>query len=287
MVKISVIVPVFNAGRYIDRCIVALLEQDYPRSNYEIIAVDNGSTDDSFDRLRRYPVKVVQEPKLGSYAARNAGLLHASGSLLGFTDADCVPCARWLTGIDTVMDDLGTEIVLGERRFATRSALMRAVNDYEVSKDISVLKGTQRLKYYGYTNNLGMRRDTYDRYGPFIECSRGADTIFVRNVVDNESCKAVCFSSDMVVDHLEMKVFKDYVKKMFIYGRSMQNYGKITPTQPLSFPERIEILKTSARDGRYSAFMMSSLLLSLGVAFFAWQFGFWIGASECVKNRRR
>jgi len=80
----SVIVPVFNTGAYLDRCMSALLEQDYPRSDYEIIAIDNGSTDDSLERLSRYPVTVIRESKRGSYAARNAGLRTASGRLLAF-----------------------------------------------------------------------------------------------------------------------------------------------------------------------------------------------------------
>ena len=55
MTAISVVVPVFNSERYLHACLTALLDQDYPRDQYEIIMIDNNSRDRSPDVISGYP----------------------------------------------------------------------------------------------------------------------------------------------------------------------------------------------------------------------------------------
>ena len=82
-VKISVVVPVYNAETYIEDCIRALLSQNYPVDNYEIIMIDNNSKDGSPEIIKRYPgIKYQKRDKQGSYAARNRGILQATLHLL-------------------------------------------------------------------------------------------------------------------------------------------------------------------------------------------------------------
>ena len=94
-VMLSVIVPVHNAERYVGRCLDALLLQDVER--YEIICVENGSTDGTLDVLRRYEkehedvVRVCVNREVGVSSARNRGMELARGEVLAFCDADdCV-----------------------------------------------------------------------------------------------------------------------------------------------------------------------------------------------------
>ena len=68
--KISVIVPVYNSGQYLERVLQALSEQDYPTDQYELIFVDNGSTDDSVAILKQQTnILLLSESERGSYAA--------------------------------------------------------------------------------------------------------------------------------------------------------------------------------------------------------------------------
>lgn len=96
-VKVSVIVPVYNAERYLDRCIQHLLSQTL--SDIEIILVDDGSTDDSLSICRNYAaanakkiggavIKVIHQSNQGPAAARNAGLFCAAGKWIAFVDPD-------------------------------------------------------------------------------------------------------------------------------------------------------------------------------------------------------
>lgn len=92
---LSVIVPVYNADPFISRCLDSLLCQ-WPEEDprYEIVCVDDGSTDKSnqilYDYQSKYPsrIKLFRQDNLGHAAARNAGIAHAQGEIITFCDAD-------------------------------------------------------------------------------------------------------------------------------------------------------------------------------------------------------
>lgn len=89
--KISVIIPVYNIERYIERCIKSVIEQTY--HNLEIILVDDGSTDASgeiCDRYEKYDhrIRVIHKENGGLSDARNAGLEIATGDYIGYVDGD-------------------------------------------------------------------------------------------------------------------------------------------------------------------------------------------------------
>ncbi len=92
MCTLSVIVPVHNAERYIPRCLDSLLQQDV--ESYEILCIENGSSDNSLAVLRQYErtfphiVKVHSLSEAGVSVARNFGIEHACGEVLAFCDAD-------------------------------------------------------------------------------------------------------------------------------------------------------------------------------------------------------
>lgn len=88
MVTVSVIIPVFNGGATVRGAIESTLAQGY--DGYEIIVVDDGSTDDTADVIGSYAsrVRLVRQSNLGPSAARNAGCRVAQGQYLAFLDAD-------------------------------------------------------------------------------------------------------------------------------------------------------------------------------------------------------
>ena len=94
--RVSVVIPVYNGEKEIGGCLRSVLDQTYPRQDYEIIVVNNASTDRTAAIVAEFPVRLVDEPKRGVANARNAALAHARGELIVFTDADCVADSKWL-----------------------------------------------------------------------------------------------------------------------------------------------------------------------------------------------
>ena len=92
----SVIVPAYNSARTIGGCVEALGRQAWLPPSYEVIVVDDGSTDDTADRAAGAGARVLRQPNQGPAAARNQGARAASGEILLFTDADCVPQPDWV-----------------------------------------------------------------------------------------------------------------------------------------------------------------------------------------------
>jgi GT2 family glycosyltransferase len=93
---VTVVVCSYNGGATLEQCLRSLLALDYP--NYEVIVVDDGSTDDTRAILGRFPsVRAIHQANQGLGVARNVGLRAARGDIIAYTDSDCFADANWLT----------------------------------------------------------------------------------------------------------------------------------------------------------------------------------------------
>jgi Glycosyl transferase family 2 len=93
---VSIIVPAFNEERLIRTTLDAIAAIDYPPAKLEVVVVDNGSTDGTSEVARSCGARVLIRPGVSVAALRNAGTAAASGAVLAFLDADCVPARDWL-----------------------------------------------------------------------------------------------------------------------------------------------------------------------------------------------
>lgn len=120
--RVSVIVPVYNGAATIRECLASILAAG-SRSDFELIVVDNASTDGTAELLREFGdrLRVVRETRRGPAAARNAGLRVARGKWLAFTDADCTVDADWLEHLLQPLES-GTADATGGRILARRGA---------------------------------------------------------------------------------------------------------------------------------------------------------------------
>ncbi|HVC33964.1 MAG TPA: glycosyltransferase [Chloroflexota bacterium] len=92
----SVVIPARNAAQTIAECVLSALSQSAPRESYEVVVVDDGSTDATAAIARSHGVRVIPQPPLGMAAARNTGARVARGEVVLFLDADCVPALDWV-----------------------------------------------------------------------------------------------------------------------------------------------------------------------------------------------
>ena len=106
--KVTVVVPVYNSEKTLERCISSLCKQDY--SELEILLIDNNSTDNSKFICEQYSlqdsrIRVLEEKKRGASAARNKGILEGTGDILCFVDSDDeLMCDTAITEIASVMN---------------------------------------------------------------------------------------------------------------------------------------------------------------------------------------
>ncbi len=98
---VSVIIPTYNNAGKLPACLDALLQQDLSSDRYEILVVDDGSSDKTLQVLKAYAgntpnLRYLHQPNAGPAAARNRGAREALGRILMFTDDDCIAQPDWI-----------------------------------------------------------------------------------------------------------------------------------------------------------------------------------------------
>lgn len=96
-IEVSFIIPCFNEAEYIGNCINAIYSQNINHNSFELIVVDNGSTDSTREIASALGAIVLVNTKRGAASSRNMGARDARGNLLAFIDADCLLDPMWLS----------------------------------------------------------------------------------------------------------------------------------------------------------------------------------------------
>lgn len=104
--SISIIIPNYNKSATIGRCLEAVFASDY--SNFEVVVVDDCSTDNSIEIIRQFPCKLIQLNRYsGASKARNTGAKSSTGEILFFIDADCLLQQNTLTLVNSAFKKYG------------------------------------------------------------------------------------------------------------------------------------------------------------------------------------
>lgn len=262
-IDVSVVAPFYNTERYIRPCIEGLLQQDYPRDAYEIIMVDNNSTDGSARIAAEYPeIQVLVEPKQGEAVARNRGIRKARGDVIASIDSDCVAREDWLSGLVAGLAPQPVQIVLGAVEPASASRALAMIGAYQHLADSYIFSSDDRRLYYGQTGNMAVRRDLFSRIGLLDDRPLGADSMFVRRTLDRFGPESVRYCPEPRVQHLELDSAGAYFRKTFKYGRIRRLVGM----RPLTPGERLELFRATLTTERYSLAEAGLLLVLLSAA---------------------
>jgi glycosyltransferase involved in cell wall biosynthesis len=159
--QVSVVVPARNAAATLGRTLECLAEQRGAPS-FEVVVVDDGSTDDTASVAARAGARVVSASGVGSGAARNLGVAAASGELLAFTDADCFPEPGWLAAGAAALGS--ADLVAGLVRPDVSAALGPFDRTVWVERETGLYE----------TANLFVRRSLFERVGGFEPWLRDA-----------------------------------------------------------------------------------------------------------------
>jgi glycosyltransferase involved in cell wall biosynthesis len=132
--EISVVIPAYQAAQVIGSCVRVLGQQTVPRERYEIIVVDDASTDETASIAREAGAdQVLVPPHGGPSVARNAGVEAANGEIVLFTDADCEPSPEWIERMVSPFADPQVMGAKGAYRNRQQALVARLVQlEYEV-----------------------------------------------------------------------------------------------------------------------------------------------------------
>jgi cellulose synthase/poly-beta-1,6-N-acetylglucosamine synthase-like glycosyltransferase len=170
---VTVVVPVRNGERTIGDNLASVIRSDYPRDRYEVLVVDNASTDRTAAIVRRYPVRYVREARRGPSAARNRGIEESRGEVVAFIDADCIATTRWLRELVSGFSEHDVLAVAGE--ILAYPPATRAERYDAMRKERWQAYALARDRPFPVTANVAFRSETFDRIGRFDQRLRAGE----------------------------------------------------------------------------------------------------------------
>lgn len=228
MLSVSVVVPIRNAARTLPNCLAALERLD--PAPFEIILVDNGSTDESLALIRAFAgdraakgVRVLEEPRRGAAAARNTGAWVAAGDVIAFTDADCAPDPSWLRMLTEPFGDSSVLAVAGRVLAAPASTALELFSALYTLQSLDKPARHHRWTPWegGFpTANFAVRCDSFKQIGGFdkeVEIY-GEDYDLCARLYDRNA--VIVYTPDAGVRHHHRTTLSGLLCQAFGFGRS-------------------------------------------------------------------
>lgn len=212
---VSVIIPHLNDSSKLKLCIDSLKNQTYPNDLYEIIVIDNGSSNKHLEKLENLNnqnvFKLLHEKESGSYAARNKGLENAKGKIIAFLDSDCIAKDDWIEKGNAYINKENCGLVGGKIILFSRNS--NKMNSVELYETVFVLRQDLFIENnYAATANLFTSINIFDQVGNFNNQfkSHGDKEWCLR--VHKKGYKIV-YSEEAIVYHPTRYSFKNFVKR--------------------------------------------------------------------------
>lgn len=210
--KISFIVPVFNCEKYIKKCISSIINQEI--SSYEIIAINDGSTDNSLKILKKMQercsrLKVIDQENHGVSYARNVGLKEASGEYIIFVDSDDFLEENSLSDINNILEKYDYPDII-KFSYNMINKFNKKIYTYSIKNDFIIKKDDYEKNIFPYIFN------TYDLSGVWAtafskkiideirfeeDIKYGEDMLFMNNILKKSN--TIVFLSTSVYNYFE------------------------------------------------------------------------------------
>lgn len=245
MPKISIIIPLYNKGTYILNTIQSVLFQEY--EDYEVVIVDDGSTDDSVDiineKIHSNKITIVSQPNAGPAAARNTGVRNAKGEWVVFLDADDELLPDALSTFDNLTKEHPEAAYItcnyylqmnNKRWLFTNVKTDRILKHPFLFEYLEVLSGRPGSEIihrdimlkYPYNESLRRYEDAENQYRILNNCKVYQSSIPVM-VSNRDASEAASFRKNFSEDFLGCMVFNgtSFWEKMQLYKLSLEAYS--------------------------------------------------------------
>jgi glycosyltransferase involved in cell wall biosynthesis len=271
--KVSVIVPTYNSQATIKSCLDSLSNQKF-EGEYEIIVVDDASTDATASAVSDYPVELLKQDHMGPAAARNLGAKNAGGEILLFTDADCTPEVDWIEKMCTPFEDEQVVGVQGAYKTRQKELVARFVQ-YEIEERYEIMSKEAQIDFIG-SYSAAYRKNVFLGVGGFdtdFPIASGEDTDLSYRL--SSTGHKMVFAPDAIVYHEHPTGIVNYLKMKFYRAYWRVNLYRKTPQKTLKDTYTPQVLKLQI--ALFYLFVISlfsiiaALLFALTTLPLAWQ----------------
>lgn len=215
--RVSVIIPAYNAAKTITQTLQALSRQDF-KQGYEVIVVDDGSSDQTTRLVAQFPsVILFTQTNAGPAAARNAGASRATGEFLCFTDSDCVPHTDWISRLIDGFKAPEIAVVCGSYGIANPDNQLAFSIHQEILFRHAVLVPDYPKVFGSY--NFAIKKQTFDAVGGFntaYRCASGEDNDLSYRLLAQGN--RIFFERKALVDHYHTTRVAKYLSEQFRHG---------------------------------------------------------------------
>jgi len=232
--KISIIIPSYNSESTIEGCIKSITSQDYPKNQFEIIIVDDGSNDKTYECAKKMGADVVITLNhCGSSAARIEGVKIAKGKILAFLDSDCEAQEGWLKTIEKELEI--EKVITGSIGNGNKQSLISwteyflnfsGFNEHNSRTEFPLPAG----------GNFAIRKEIYEQTGGFQVVSSSFDTLF-GGMLRNSGIRCI-FIPQMKINHLGLTDKNKLLSKMKIRGSGFINIRRDSKSLSYSYLSR-------------------------------------------------
>jgi glycosyltransferase involved in cell wall biosynthesis len=225
--KASVVVPVYNGADTLKRCLHGLSVQDIRQKCYEIIVVNDGSSDNSAAIAADFNVRLLEQDNLGAPAARNLGLANARGDWVAYTDADCVPSRSWLSSLLTAVEgDSHTDLAIGAAgRTIGYNSTHAAARFVDMMGGLDAKRHLSHPRFpFAPSGNVMYRRTILEQVGGFDPRYCAYDACDLHARVRGLHDGPFPYVGHAIVLHQHRSSWKAYWKQQRNYGRGLGQF---------------------------------------------------------------
>ena len=280
-IKISVVIPAYNSERTIQALFNSLEKQTI--KPFEVIIIDDNSTDNTFEITKRTPFKVRRtEKNAGPAKARNLGIKLAKGEIIAFTDADCEVAPDWIESILKNFQTKDIKVLMGNVKIPKSTFLGDSISALGFPGGGSIgFDKVWKVDKDGNTDhitscNFALRKEVFEKYGAFDESFPlpGCEDPELSYRLTQKKVP-IKFTSDVVVFHGPRTKFFSFVRWQIIRGRGnyyfKKRIGSVKSFVKLRIWSSKNIIKTFYRDLKFPL-----IFFLLAFSFVLQQYGFFI-----------
>lgn len=234
--KFSIVIAFKNESVNLENLFKSLSKLTYPSDKFEIILVDDGSTDNSFEKASElcngrgnyFVVKADNKKYPGKKGALELGISRANHQYILITDADCNPQNNWLNGYSKKFQE-GFDLLFGFAPFVQSKNVISKISCFENLRStiLTFVLAKIGLPYSAAARNIGFKKSSFEKIGGFsktLETPGGDDDLLIREAVKNKLKIGIVNEKDSLVLTKSKETFKEYLSQKARHTKTSHHY---------------------------------------------------------------